>query len=294
MSPQLGHRRRLAILASGKSRPRVQTSVSMLNSASNRHGSILTMSRWSPRWHRIRMPHPAVYACPKVLKAPMRTIQEQNLTPLSMRDSTFGPGSFRVWAMDKLEVARRQLGTALHLFVHDLDPVSVHTLASAACVILETLATIEGKEPFSAHAFATFPDMTAKEFYNLQRKHFNAFKHMTAHVGGLRDDEALLESFSDRLNDGSLFVGWYDSGHISGMLPIAAQVFQAWYFATRPGSLTEGYDAQRYEEIFPGITAVSRQEQKRQLRDAVQHWESDQNLLADKMTDPRPLVLPVW
>jgi hypothetical protein len=35
------------------------------------------MPRWAPRWHRIRMPHPALYASPKVLKVVMRTVQEQ-------------------------------------------------------------------------------------------------------------------------------------------------------------------------------------------------------------------------
>jgi hypothetical protein len=32
--------------------------------------------------------------------------------------------------LDKTEVARRQLGTALALFLQDADPVSVHALAS--------------------------------------------------------------------------------------------------------------------------------------------------------------------
>jgi hypothetical protein len=35
--------------------------------------------------------------------------------------------------LDKLEVVRRQLGTALALFLNDHDPVSVHVLASGAC-----------------------------------------------------------------------------------------------------------------------------------------------------------------
>jgi hypothetical protein len=43
ISLQFGQRSRLAMRASGNSRPRVQTSVSMLRSASKRHGSILTM-----------------------------------------------------------------------------------------------------------------------------------------------------------------------------------------------------------------------------------------------------------
>jgi hypothetical protein len=33
--------------------------------------------------------------------------------------------------LHKTQIARRQLGTALALFLEDCDPVSVHTLASA-------------------------------------------------------------------------------------------------------------------------------------------------------------------
>jgi hypothetical protein len=39
--------------------------------------------------------------------------------------------------LDKAQIARRQLGTALALFIEDLDPVSVHTLACAGGEIAE-------------------------------------------------------------------------------------------------------------------------------------------------------------
>jgi hypothetical protein len=42
--------------------------------------------------------------------------------------------------MDKGEVARRQLGTALDMFLRGQDPVSVHTLAMAGGEIAERLA----------------------------------------------------------------------------------------------------------------------------------------------------------
>ena len=65
-SPQLGHLRRLAMRAKGKSRPLVQTNVCMSKAVSKPQGSILTMPRWSPRLHLMRMPHLALYASPKV------------------------------------------------------------------------------------------------------------------------------------------------------------------------------------------------------------------------------------
>ena len=40
----------------------------------------------------------------------------------------------------KLEIVRAQLGTALHLFILDSDPYSVHALACAASEVVEGLA----------------------------------------------------------------------------------------------------------------------------------------------------------
>lgn len=52
--------------------------------------------------------------------------------------------------LDKNEVARRQLGTALALFIEDFDPVSVHTLACAGGEVAEHLARKAGAEPFGS------------------------------------------------------------------------------------------------------------------------------------------------
>ena len=65
--------------------------------------------------------------------------------------------------LDKAEVARRQLGAALALFIDDLDPVSVHTLACAGGEVAEHLTRNSGAEPFTSHVLATFPDVDLKE-----------------------------------------------------------------------------------------------------------------------------------
>src|SRR5471032_490296 len=183
--------------------------------------------------------------------------------------------------MDKIEVVRRQLGTALHLFIHDADPVSVHTLASAACEIAEHLPVKSGRAPFANHALATFPDLNIAKLHSIQRRHFNAFKHMTTRQGDERDDGALLDSFTDAHNDAALFIGWYDYLEACGNEPIAAQVFQAWFFALHPDKLAENLDPSAYTELFPVLAECSRPEQKRRLREAVVLHERDEELLRD-------------
>jgi hypothetical protein len=61
--------------------------------------------------------------------------------------------------LDRAEVSRRQLGTALSLFLDDQDAVSVHTLACAGSEIAEHLMRIADQKPFSTHALQSIPDL---------------------------------------------------------------------------------------------------------------------------------------
>jgi hypothetical protein len=96
--------------------------------------------------------------------------------------------------LDKAQVARRQLATALALFIDDLDPVSVHTLACAGGEIAESLTDYAGGQPFASHARATFPDLDLKEIRRMQRQFWNAFKHAhsrNSRLGGGRWNRAV-------------------------------------------------------------------------------------------------------
>jgi hypothetical protein len=195
--------------------------------------------------------------------------------------------------MDKIEVVRRQLGTALHLFLIDADPVSVHTLASAACEVAEQLTALAGRQPFSSHALASIPEMKIGELRNLQRKYYNAFKHMTDRVGLQRDDTTLLKEFRDEHNDAALFIGWYDYLAACENEPLEAQVFQAWFFALHPEKLAADVDAAPCLSVFPNLKQVSRKEQKERLREVSKRYSGDSVIMNDPKTDRRPLLMPL-
>src|ERR1700675_97063 len=97
--------------------------------------------------------------------------------------------------MDKIEVARRQLGTALDMFVRGQDPVSIHCLAMGGGEIAEWLAEKSGAQPFKTHILDTFPDLRMQDIRAVQRKNWNAFKHATTLNGADRDDGAILAAF---------------------------------------------------------------------------------------------------
>jgi hypothetical protein len=193
--------------------------------------------------------------------------------------------------LDKIQVARRQLGTALALFIDDFDPVSVHTLACAGGEIAEHLTRKVGGQPFVSHALETFPDLEIAELRRLQNQFWNAFKHATAHGGKDRADRELLERFNDLQNDHSLFVGWYDYMLAVGSMPVEAQAFQAWYFALYPEKLDPNLDKSKYETLFPNLRDLSRKQQKSALRDAIAYARSNTAIMADKRTDTSPLIL---
>jgi hypothetical protein len=193
--------------------------------------------------------------------------------------------------LDKTEIARRQLGTALAMFLEDSDPVSVNTLACAGCEIAEYLTRKAGEEPFSTHALLTFPDLNIDKIRQLQNQYWNAFKHAQTRGGIEREDSELLERFGDEVNDHTLFVGWHDYMLAVGALPIEAQIFQAWYFALYPEKSNPEVDTRIYRQLFPMLPSKFRADQKRALRQVISSFREDAEVMTHPKTDPRPLML---
>jgi len=194
--------------------------------------------------------------------------------------------------MDKPEVARRQLGTALDMFLRDQDPVSVHSLAMAGGEIAEQLASNAGAEPFVSHVLRTFPDIDLKEIRTLQRKFSNAFKHATTRDGQDRQDAEIIKSFDPRINEDVLFIGWHDMMHSGLPAPIEAQAFVVWYFAKYPEKLNPAVDISTYKQTFPNLPSFSPLQQLSRLRDVIRKAKKNGAVMQDPQTDSRPLVLP--
>ena len=112
----------------------------------------------------------------------------------------------------KVELARRQLGTALSLYLDGHDPVSVQCLVCGGCELAEHLAIKSGGPPFWKLPLASYPSMTVRDFTELRNKFWNAFKYSSKRNGEERDDSELLSTFSDMDNVVRLFIGWTDYG----------------------------------------------------------------------------------
>ena len=190
----------------------------------------------------------------------------------------------------KVALARRQLGTALALFLQDDDPVSVHCLACGGTELAAFLADQSDQTSFTEHALMTFPEMKTGELVSLRNKYWNAMKHARSRDGSLRDDQDLMDAFDDEKNDHVLFIGWHDYGLAVGVLPIEAQAFQAWYFSCYPDKVQVA-DRQKYIDLFPGIREADRTSRKKMLRRKIDWAKKQKHVMLDGKTERRKLVL---
>jgi hypothetical protein len=126
--------------------------------------------------------------------------------------------------VSKLDAAKRQLDTALRLYFHDDDPVSIHTLASASFNLLSDIAkgsSIEAPN-FRQQVIDSVPD-DLKKIYNFHsRKHQNVFKHAN------RDHEANI-SFNPEASDWIFIDAIQIYRKITTENPPLYQLFDVWF-----------------------------------------------------------------
>jgi hypothetical protein len=188
--------------------------------------------------------------------------------------------------LTKIDVAEANLSAAISLFFADAHPVPVHTLAAAAREVLSVLG-----EKLEADIFlktlAENRDVSPQEYLSKATKPYNFMKH--AH----RDPTDVLE-FADEANDFMLFWACRDFVSVATGLPVEAQVFDAWFFATQVKRVSSG--GLRWQEsvracikLFPRIRSASRPE-KKQI--ALQVLSKAQKNPALRMQIERTIKLP--
>jgi hypothetical protein len=89
--------------------------------------------------------------------------------------------------ISKLDAARRQLETAVTLYFHEADPVSIHTLAAAAYDVLRDLCRARGTALMIKDWVA---DYVKPEFVREIRDALNASQNFLKHAD--RDSDAIL------------------------------------------------------------------------------------------------------
>lgn len=161
----------------------------------------------------------------------------------------------------KLEVASRQLDTAIKLFFNASDVVSVHTLAAASATVFADILDKSGEKSWRKQIIEDHQnELTKAQVLNILRDAQNFFKHAKS------DPEGVLE-FNETVNDYVIWVATLEAGLLGlkqkgndrKKLSTPISVFQFWYMATKPDEfkMPENISAAK-NEMFPGLNKLPR------------------------------------
>lgn len=185
-------------------------------------------------------------------------------------------------SLTKVDVARRQLVTAIKLFFDGEDSVSVLSLAANAWEVIDALCSRDGLLSMSAQAreyVAPGKDLK-KDYINSPFRNF--FKHAD------RDPGAMLLDFDDAVVDGILFLAVEDYIRMREKSPIELQVFQLWYLACHVEKVADHRLNEILETVaqqFPNIGTLTRNEQIKLGRNALESARSNPDVCSDPSTE---------
>jgi hypothetical protein len=185
-------------------------------------------------------------------------------------------------SLSKLDVARRQLVTAIRLFLHLGDPVSIYTLAANAWEIVDALCCLRDVESLSQEARENIESSKnlKRDFVNTPFRNF--FKHAD------HDPEEMIEGFSAERCDSVIYLAVEDYIRLEQKSPIEFQVFQLWYLSVHIDKVAPD-DAASYleasERIFPGIRELPREQRVSMGAKVLEDARKNNAVMSDPRTE---------
>jgi hypothetical protein len=131
--------------------------------------------------------------------------------------------------VSKLEAAGRQLATAADLFMHDADPVSIHTLTAAAYDIIRDVDKARDGDGmmWKDWVFMFVPPEKHKEVRRKVNEAQNFLKHADSDPTGILEFRPFLTALM--IFDASL-----KYHELTGKVPLPVKVFHYWFFTSHP------------------------------------------------------------
>ena len=166
--------------------------------------------------------------------------------------------------VSKIDAATAQIKTAIRLYFEDRDPISVHTLATAAGEIIALICKARGIASMRADFLSNIRPERQKEIIDALNKARNFFKH--ADQG---DPNEILKDFTDDRNFIALIFVCNDLELLGIALP-EARMFGAWVSIVEP-QLKQGKIPADIRAIFGDIEKRPRAEQKKIGWDAIHY-----------------------
>jgi len=157
--------------------------------------------------------------------------------------------------VSKLDAARRQMETAIRLYFSEADPVSIHTLTSAAYELLSDINRAKGGSPMLKEQAPTWVRPDAKdEAKRSLNKAMNFFKHADRDTNGVLD-------FSLGPTQLLLYDACRKYRELTGETVPLLAVFDIWYGIGPGADLVTGSERLKMQadlrQIFPNATRSS-------------------------------------
>lgn len=143
--------------------------------------------------------------------------------------------------ISKLDAAKRQLETAIRLFFNDADPISIHTLASAAHCILSDLNKKVGGHPMIVSDFLIL-EKYKQEFRKKISEAKNHFKHAD------KDPDAVID-FYPEINDFLLYDACSKYEELTGESVSYFRIFAGWFVSGNLKAFSFDKKFQQYGQI---------------------------------------------
>lgn len=142
--------------------------------------------------------------------------------------------------ISKLDATKRQLETAIQLYFHQGEPVSIHTLVSAAYNIIRDINERRGgtKMVVKEQLFEYVKPEMHREFHDLLHRAENFFKHAD------RDHDATLE-FSPAESEVLIWDACTKYWELTTEQPPLFQIFRGWFMSTHQNLFSLPEDMQR-------------------------------------------------
>lgn len=184
--------------------------------------------------------------------------------------------------LTKIDVARRQLVTAINLLFNGNDPVSAYSLAANAWEIIDELCNRKGIESASAQTQEHLPQGKSLKRNYINSPDRNFFKHADF------DPDGVLKDFDESKVDAVVFLAVEDYLRLLKKSPVEFQVFQLWYLASHPekvapDDLSEVISS--VEHAFPDIRELSRVDRLSMARSVLDEARNDEELMNDSRTE---------
>ena len=133
----------------------------------------------------------------------------------------------------KLEAARRQLATAIQLWFHDVDEVSIHTLAFAAYEVIHYVSKKRGRTRDLLFDTILVKDEHRKVLNTWVKKAANFFKHAD------QDPDETID-FQPRVSEGFIMFAIVGLHSMGITLNRYESAFAWWFVFHSPELLTQG------------------------------------------------------